>query len=414
MKSWEEQQSFAGLDWASDHHDLSIVHRQGQVLATLRFSHHSEGWAKARELLKRFGNDIPVAVETCHGMAIEQLQACGCSVYPVHPLSAKQYRQRKAPSGIKDDQLDAWSLADALRIDGHGWKALSPEDPLILELRLLCRDEVSLIEQRTALINQLRAALREYYPAALEAFEDWTHEATWQFIIAFPTPEELVKAGKRRWENFLHRQKLWRPQTAPMRMEIFARATQFCGSQPVTAAKRLQAVSLAKILCTLESQLRLYRQRIEELFKSHPDSNLFGSLPGAGSKLAPRLLAEIGDQRERFTDANALQCYAGTAPVTIRSGQIQRQRFRRSAVPTLRASVHLWVDLSRRKCAWAETYYKAHRARGQSHACALRCLGQRWLKILWKIWQSRTPYDEALHTQNQVQHGSWVLQFKPS
>ena len=199
-----------------------------------------------------------------------------------------------------------------------------------------------------------------------------------------------------------------------MRMEIFARATQFCGSQPVTAAKRLQAVSLAKILCTLESQLRLYRQRIEELFKSHPDSNLFGSLPGAGSKLAPRLLAEIGDQRERFTDANALQCYAGTAPVTIRSGQIQRQRFRRSAVPTLRASVHLWVDLSRRKCAWAETYYKAHRARGQSHACALRCLGQRWLKILWKIWQSRTPYDEALHTQNQVQHGSWVLQFKPS
>jgi len=414
MKSWEEHLHFAGLDWASDHHDLSIINRQGQTEASLRFSHDSDGWSQARELLSRFGSNIPVAVETRHGIAIEQLQGCGCIVYPVHPLSAKQYRQRKAPSGVKDDQLDAWSLADALRVDGHAWKVLSPEDPLIIELRLLCRDEIALIEQRTALVNQLRAALREYYPAALEAFEDWTQESAWQFIIAFPTPGELLKAGRRRWEKFLHTHKIWRPQTAPVRLEIFARAGQFCGSTPVTAAKRLQALAVAKVLCTLEAQLRLYRERIEELFKSHPDSHLFGSLPGAGAKLAPRLLGEIGDQRERFTDANALQCYAGTAPVTLRSGQIQRQRFRHSADPILRASVHLWADLSRKKCAWAETYYKAHRANGQSHACALRCLGQRWLKILWKMWQSRSPYNEALHTQNQVEHGSWILQLKPS
>jgi transposase len=414
MKSWEEHQHFAGLDWASDHHDLCIVNRQGKVEGSLRFSHESDGWLKARDALAKFGSNIPVAVETTHGIAIEQLQGCGCIVYPVHPFSAKQYRQRKAPSGVKDDQLDAWSLADALRVDGHGWKALGPEDPLITELRLLCRDEIALIEERTALVNQLRASLREYYPAAIEAFEDWTHQSAWQFIIAFPTPEELLKAGKRRWEKFLHSHKMWRPQTAPDRMEIFARAAQFCGSAPVTAAKRFQALALAKVLCTLEAQLRLYRERIEDLFKSHPDSHLFGSLPGAGAKLAPRLLGEIGDQRERFSDASALQCYAGTAPVTIRSGQIQRQRFRRNVDPVLRASVHLWADMSRKKCTWAETYYQAHRANGQSHACALRCLGQRWLKILWKMWQSGTPYDEAHHTQNQVEHGSWILQLKPS
>jgi hypothetical protein len=132
MKSWEEHLHFAGLDWASDHHDLSIINAQGQLEASLRFSHDSDGWSQARELLSRFGRNIPVAVETRHGIAIEQLHGCGCIVYPVHPLSAKQYRQRKAPSGVKDDQLDAWSLADALRVDGHARKALSPEDPLII------------------------------------------------------------------------------------------------------------------------------------------------------------------------------------------------------------------------------------------------------------------------------------------
>src|SRR4029434_354850 len=135
--------------------------------------HNESGWTQAREMIGKYGS-IPVAIETNHGPAIEQLMACGCEVYPVHPLSAKRYRERKAPSGVKDDQLDAWSLADALRIDGHGWRPLLPEDPLIEEFRLLTRDECALIEQRTALINQLQCAVGEYFPTALEAFSDWT------------------------------------------------------------------------------------------------------------------------------------------------------------------------------------------------------------------------------------------------
>lgn len=426
MKNWEERLYFAGLDWASDHHDLLVVDKQGQVQSVLRFTHNEEGWEKARAELARFGS-MAVAVETSYGTLIEKLLACRCEVYPVHPFAAKRYRERKAPSGVKDDQLDAWSLADALRVDGQGWKPLCAQDPLLAELRLLCRDEVALIEQRTALVNQLQAALREYYPAALEAFEDWTLLSSWQFILRFPTPALLVKAGKRQWEKFLHVHKLWRPQTASTRLEIFARAERFCGGAAITSAKSLQAISLCKVLLTLEAQLKIYRERIEELFKKHPDHHLFGSLPGAGPKLAPRLLAEIGDQRERFPDASSLQCYAGTAPVTRRSGKDRKNNtaqggrkenaihvFRRGADPALRAAVHLWSDLSRKKCAWAQTYYLAHRNKGQSHACALRCLGQRWLKILWKMWHSHTLYDEALHTRNQTQHGSWVLQLKAS
>jgi transposase len=117
---------------------------------------------------------VAACVETSQGVVIEQLLESGVSLYPISPVSSKAYRERKAPSGNKTDHLDAWSLADALRVDGHGWRTLAKEDPLVAELRLLCRDEVALIEERTALLNQLQSALHEYYPAALKAFEDWT------------------------------------------------------------------------------------------------------------------------------------------------------------------------------------------------------------------------------------------------
>ena len=312
-------------------------------------------------------------------------------------------------SGGKTDHLDAWSFADALRTDGHAWRPLKPEEPLVQELRLLCRDEIHLIRQRTALANQLQAALHEYYPAALEAFDDWTLPSAWAFVERFPTAEASKKAGKRCWEKFLHVHRLYRPQTYEKRLTLFARATAFCGSQAVTNAKSLLAVSLAKQLRVLEAQLETYRERIEQLFKQHPDHDLFGSLPGAGKKLAPRLLGECGDDRDRFDDAQALQCYSGTAPVSFQSGQIHKVKFRRACNKHFRAAMHLWANSSRTYCTWAQVYYRKKREQGKSHACALRCLGQRWLKILWKMWQTGTPYNEQLHTRNQTRHGSWVI-----
>ncbi|MFC1793785.1 transposase [Planctomycetota bacterium] len=154
--------------------------------------------------------------------------------YPINPNAAQCYRSRKAPSGSKTDRLDALSFADALRTDGHGWRSLNPEDPKTQELRLLCRDEMSLIEQRTTLVNQLQQALHEYYPAALEAFDDWTSPSSWAFVERFPTPQALKKAGKRHWEKFLHTHRLYRPETYQKRLEIFAGATEFCGSHAVS------------------------------------------------------------------------------------------------------------------------------------------------------------------------------------
>jgi transposase len=405
---------FAGFDWASDHHDVVAVGPDGQIVLELTIEDTAEGWATLRDkFAKHVVQDIfavAVAVETNNGPAVERLLAMGCAVYPLNPKVAERYRERKSNAGCKDDRLDAFSFADALRTDGQAWRRLKPDDPVTQELRLLCRDEIQLIGQRTAFVNQLRAALREYYPAALEAFEDWTSDGPWAFVQAFPTPQALVAAGKRRWEKFLHANRLYRRETYERRLEIFARADQFCGTPPVTRAKTRLALALAAQLRVLEKQLVEYRQNIETLFSQHPDHDLFGSLPGAGPKIAPRLLGELGNDPTRFDTHESLQCYGGSAPVTRQSGKNRWVSFRRACNTTLRATLHHWADKSRDKCAWAQAYYQHKRDHGQSHAAALRCLANRWVKILWKMWQTHTLYDEALHTRNQVKHGSWVIQ----
>jgi transposase len=405
-----ELDHFAGFDWATQKHDVVVVNRQGQIVLTLAFPDTAEGWTELREKLAPFGQ-VGVAIETSRGPAVERLLALGLTVFPMNPMAAQRFRDRKAPSGVKDDVLDAWSFADALRSDGHDWRPLRPEDPQTQLLRMLCRDEIKLIEQRTALILQLKEALHEYYPAVLEAFDDWTSPAPWEFIVQFQTPQALARAGKRRLQNFLHAHRLYRPGTVEKRMAIFARADQFASPSPaVTTAKSLLAVTLAKTLRTLEAQIKEYRRQIEEAFANHPDGGLFASLPCGGARLAPRLLGEIGSNREVFQTCEALQCYAGTAPITRKSGKGRPfVHMRRACNRVLRATLHLWSDESRKKCAWANAYYQQKKKKGLRHAQALRCLGQRWLKIIWRMWQNRMNYDEARHMQSLAKSGSWVL-----
>ena len=412
MKTWSEITHYVGFDWAKEHHDVLVLDARGQIVTEFRFAHTPQGWVECQQKLAAFPH-LAVAVESGQNAALERLVGLGYAVYPVHPRSAKAYRTRKLPSGTKTDRTDCWTLADALRLEGESWTALVTPEPLVQQLRLLCRDEVALIEQRTALINQLQQALYEYYPAALEAFEDWCAPSAWAFVEIFPTPQALVKAGRRKWQNFLHAHKLYHPAMNEKRLAIFARADQFCGSAPVTAAKSALAVALAKLLHTLDCQLARYRTLITECFRQHPDRAVFASLPGAGEKLAPRLLAELVALQPLAAEPQALQCLAGMAPVSYQSGQVAVVYLRRQCNRFLRHTLHLWVDLSRHYCDWARIYYEAHRKKGQSHACAVRCLGMRWLKILAAMMRDHTPYDAALHGRHQLQHGSWVLQLLP-
>lgn len=409
---WNQHTHFAALDWASDHHDVLVVDRLGAIVAEFRHDHTCQGWAEFEEKMKPFAG-APITIETSSGPAVDQLLQHGWKVYPVNPKAAERYRERKAPSGNKTDRHDAWTLADALRTDGHSWRILVPHDEATAILRTLCRDEIALIEQRTALVNQLIAALREYYPAALEAFDDWTQAHAWALIVQFSTPALLQQAGKRKWEKFLHTQKLWRESTVSKRMEIFARANSLPSSPAVVSAKSLLATSLVRVLQALQQQLQEYRRRINEAFAQHPDHNIFGSLPGAGEKLAPRLLAEIGTARQVYPDPDALCCQAGVSPVCFQSGQINKARIRWACNVVLRQTVHLWADCSRKQNPWAQAYYAQKRKQGMSHAAALRCLGKRWLKVLWRLWQDHRTFDPTLHEQSVRKHGSWVADFLP-
>jgi transposase len=408
MKDYKEITHYAGFDWARDHHGVVIVSSTGEIVADFEFKHSLEGWKQFAEKTAAWPN-LAVAIETSQGAAVDQLLQRGYTVYPVTPVASKSYRQRKAPSGTKTDQVDCWGLADALRVDGQGWKPLQPADPLTHKLRLLCQDEVRLIQQRTLLVNQLQQALVEYYPAALEAFEDWTHASSWDFIIHFPTPQVLAKSGQGRWQKFLHSHKLWRPETTERRLALFAKADQLKASAPIVEAKSQLAVSLCKLLVTLGQQLTKYRQQIESLFEEHPDHDLFGSLPGAKKVLAPRLMAAIGTDPKRYGHHQVLQCLAGTAPVQYQSGQVNKTHVRWACDKFLRHTVHLWADSFRKASAWGQTYYQKKREQGMSHACALRCLGQRLLKIVFRMLVETQPYDAERHALNQKKHGSWVL-----
>jgi transposase len=412
MKEWKDITHCAGFDWARHQHAVVVVDREGQIVSNFRFDHSAEGWKSFREKTAGFEN-LAVAIETNQGAAVDQLLQIGCTLYPVNTVAAARYRERKAPSGNKTDYIDAWALGDALRVDGHGWKRLAPMDKLTVQLRLLCRDEVALIEQRTALVNQLEQALVEYYPAALEAFDDWTQPSTWSFIIHFPTPQALTRAGRRRWEKFLHSHRLWRPGTVEKRLAAFEQVEQLKASEPIVKAKSQLAVSLCQLLRTLERQLEEYRKQIEELFSNHPDHDLFGSLPGAKEKLAPRLLAAIGNDPTRFGSFEILQRIAGTAPSGFESSPVRKAQLRWACDKFLRATVHLWADCFWKSSAWGRVYYRKKRKEGKSHACALRCLAQRLLKILFRMLTDRKPYDAELHARNQLAHGSWVIALLP-
>lgn len=252
------------------------------------------------------------------------------------------------------------------------------------------------------------ACLREFYPVALELFDDCTKPCAWSLITQFPTPTQLQAAGKRRWEKFLHTQHLWRSDTAPARLEHMAHVNALPASPAVVKAKTLLAATLVKVLQILEGQLDAYRRRITEAFRQHLPTTTCGSRPRAGEKLAPRLLGEVGSVREVYPEADALCCQAGVSPVSFQSGKLDKARIRWACDVMLRHTVPLGADCSRKQSAWAQADDPGKRKEGHDHASALRGLGKRWLKILWRLWPNRQRDDETHHQQPQHKHGSWV------
>jgi transposase len=397
---------YAGIDWADDHHDAVVLDDTGRPVLALRVAHTSAGLAQLTTALEQIGGatakeQLACIVETNHGLLITALLEAGFPVYPVNP---KTVDRRRNAAGVKTDQIDAYLLAKTGRSDLADLRRLTPDSPVIQELKTLTRDQTSLIQSQTRLVNQLTACLKAYYPIALDLFGKLHQPATVAFLRAYPTPQDAMAASVEDMVAIL--KQAGHPRAAPTAATIWQTLHQpHLVADPVTTRTkaRLMLALLAQLQPLME-QIGAYDREIDRLFLSHADSALFASLPRAGRRLAPRLLAEIGDDRTGYADAAHLQALAGTAPVLFQSGNYAKAHRRYACLKPLRNAMQQFAWQSTLQEPWAMAYYQRKRTEGKSHSVALRALANVWVRIIDAMWRDRTLYRTNTFTAAQHDH----------
>jgi transposase len=410
MESVKAEETWVGLDWGDKEHAVALLTPATGALVRFTVPHTPAGMGQLRERLAAAGVVRGVAIERSRHLVVDELLTAGYTVYPINPKVAKTWRDASGVQASKTDARDAETLARGLFQYGGQLRALKPDDPQTAELHGLCHGEMALIAQRTALVQQLQAALKAYYPEALDWFADWTTPTSWDFVVAFPEAAALRVASRKKLCGFFAKRGLGPRPCWLAKIDARAAAPAWC-ADPVTVAVQSQwAAALVKLLHAVDAALAVYAKRIAAVFAAHPDAAIFASLPGAGKKLAPRMLIIFGADRARYEDAGGPQKLSGTVPVTVRSGgQRPKEKFRWACRPAARQTMHLFADCSRHRCDWAQAFYAHARAAGDGHAEALRKLGVKWLKIIFRMWQERQPYDEARYLNALIRHGSPLI-----
>jgi len=402
---------FAGIDWADDHHDAVVLTDQGQLLGALRVPHTAEGLDHLTRFLRggasTSGAAEPVIclVETPHGLLITALLEAGFTVCPVNPLAVGRLRP---PSGVKTDARDARLLARLGRNDWPALRVLQPAGPLLQELKTLTRDLEGLRREQTRLVNQLTACLKAYSPAALRCFDGLTRQVTLAFLQAFPTPEAAAAAALDQLTQVLAQGHYPHPRQKAEQLAALLQAPQLHALPGVARAKARLMAALRAQLAVLTTQVAAFDQAIQQLFAQHADSAVFASLPGAGRRLAPRLLAEWGADRTRYASAASVRALAGTAPVLFQSGAFRGVRRRRAGVNAWRQALSHFAWESVLCEPWAKAYYQRKRAQGKTYAMALRAVANQWVRIIYAMWQARQPYQRAIFLAAQHAHGGLV------
>jgi transposase len=397
---------WAAVDWGDSSHAVCIVDAEGKQVTSFTIEHTAEQLDQMVLEINQHGPIAGVAVETDHGLLIVKLLEANLAVYAVNPKLSDQWRGGSSVAGAKSDAADSFTLADGLRTHHALLHPLQPDDPLTRELRGFCRHEMRLIQERTAEIEKLKAALKEYYPEALAWFDTWTCPAAWDFIVTFPTPQDLREAKTGKFLTLLkHHRMKYTPRWRQMVADRSGQAA-WPADPVVTHVQSHVALDAIAKLQAIERSIKQCRKHIDELFAKHPDADIFKSLPGAGKKLAPRLLADMGSQRDRYESALAVQQISGVAPVTRASGKSRLVKIRWACRKVFRHNLYWLASCSRKQSAWAQAFYDLARARGDSHALALRKLGYKLLKIIFRLWQDRQVYDEQRYVLSLRQHGS--------
>jgi transposase len=397
---------FCGIDWANDHHDALSIDEQGQQLGSIRVAHTPQGLSQLDAYLERIAGpggkeQVACIVETTHGLLIAHLLEQGWAVYPVNPRTVER---RRAPSGAKTDIIDAYLLAKTGRADFQDLRRLNPDNEQIQELKTLTRDQDGLVRMQTRVVNQLTACLKAYYPVALEVFGKLQQASTLAFLRAYPTLQAARAASVEELAALL---KQARYPGARQKAEALAKhLRQPClqANEVTTRTKSRLMLALVDQLEPLLKQIAEYDKEIERLFLMHEDLELFQALPRAGSRLAPRLLAEMGDDRSRYESACSLQALAGTSPVLFQSGTYQKAHRRLGCIKPWRNALQQFAWQSTLQEAWAKEYYQRKRAEGKSHSVAVRALANVWARILYAIWKKREPYQTTTFEQARQAH----------
>lgn len=394
---------FIGLDWGEQHHHVHALNQAGGVVLTLRVAHDRAGLEDLRAALAALGepDEVGVAIERREGLLVDHLLAWGHPVYPVNPKVAARAREGYRAAPLKSDALDAFALADLLRRQVSAWRPLRASSAVQAELGALVRDRERFVIEHRRLQHQLRAVLETYYPAATKLFSGLDRAITLAFLRRFPTPAAAQRLTVRRLARFLAQQG-YSGRTAA---EILIDRIGAHGGTPnagVDAARSRAMLALVTLLEQVTWVLDDYARLIAGVVDRHPDTEIFASLPGAGPITTATLLAEIGEDRSRFPLPGSLLAEAGLAPVTRQSGSTRRVSFRYAANHHLRAIWGLWMLTAIRVSPWTRDAYDAARARGQSHNRALRSVGARWGRILWRCWQDHRAYDPALDRRVQL------------
>jgi transposase len=406
---------FVGDDWAEDHHDIEVMSEHGKVLAKARLPEGVAGMARLHELIgQHLGEgavdaEVVIGTETDRGPWVAALVAAGYMVYPVNPLQASRYRERHGVSGAKSDQGDSHMLADMVRTDSHQLRPAAGDSTEAEAIKVLARTHKTLIWERTRQVQRLRHQLREYFPAALEAFEDLDAPDTLELLGKAPDPARAARLTRAQVSAALKRARRRRIADKTAAILAALRSEQLAQPPALTAAYVATVRSLIAVIITLNEQVKALQGQVEDHFGRHPDAEIYRSQPGIGAILGARVLGEFGDDPHRYADGKARKNYASTSPITRASGKRKvvaaRWIHNDRLIDALMTQAFTALNVS----PGARAFYDELRARGIEHNDALRRLANRLVGILHGCLKTRTLYDEATawgHRENLPESGA--------
>ncbi len=389
---------FVGDDWAEAHHDVHLMGEGGEQLVVRQLPEGLEGIARLHAMVAEHATDpaeVIIGIETDRGLWVQALLAAGYQVYAINPLSVARYRQRHNVAGAKSDAGDAKTLADLVRTDRHNHRPIAGDSSDVDAVKVLARAHQNLIWERTRNTNRLRNTLREYYPAALEAFDDLAHSDATSVLAAFPSAETGAKASSSQIRAALKRGGRKRnldTRTAEIRAAL--RTPQLGVSPAVATAFAATTRSTVGIIAEIARQIKALEAELTTHFEQHPDAGIYRSLPGLGVILGARVLAEFGDDPERYNSAKSRRNYGGTSPLTVASGRSRVIKARFVKNRRLYDAIDQWAFCSLLASPGCRDHYDQRRAAGDLHHQALRALGNRLVGYLHGCLTTNTPYNE--------------------